>query len=51
MHVMMLDKLTTPAIAGVQVYHKPAVEQDVFDRFEKFNTAVLTQTMMFIFQQ
>lgn len=51
MHVIMLDKLTLPNIDGVQIYQKPAIEKDVFDRFEKFNTAVLTQSFTFIFQQ
>ncbi|KGJ94132.1 BatD family protein [Colwellia psychrerythraea] len=51
MHVIMLDKLTMPKIEGIQVYQKPAIEKDVFDRFEKFNTAELTHSFTFIFQQ
>jgi len=51
MHVIMLDKLTLPKVEGIQVYQKPAEEKDVFDRFEKFNTAEVTQTFTFIFQQ
>ena len=51
MHAIMLDKLTLPKVEGVQVYQKPAEEKDVFDRFEKFNTAEVTQSFTFIFQQ
>jgi hypothetical protein len=51
MHVIMLDKLAVPKINGIKIYQKPAVEKDVFDRFEKFNAAQLTQEFTFIFQE
>ena len=51
MHVIMLNKVKIPKIAGLQVYQKPSIEKDVFDRFEKFNTAILTEKFTFIFQQ
>jgi len=51
MHVIMLSKIKIPKIEGIQVYQKPSIEKDVFDRFEKFNTAILTEKFTFIFQQ
>jgi hypothetical protein len=51
MHVIMLSKVSVPKISGLQVYQKPSIEKDVFDRFEKFNTAILTEKFTFIFQQ
>ncbi|MGB0936529.1 MAG: hypothetical protein ACPGTQ_03675 [Colwellia sp.] len=51
MHVIMLKKLNFKEIEGVQIYQKPAIEKDVFDRFEKFNTASLKQEVTFIFQK
>lgn len=50
-HVLMLPKLQISEIEGVQMYRKPAIERNNFDRFAKFNTATLTQTVTFIFQQ
>ena len=51
MHVIMLSKVKIPQIEGIQVYQKPSIEKDVFDRFEKSNTAILTEKFTFIFQQ
>ena len=51
MHVIMLSKLKFDEIDGLQIYRKPSIEKDEFDRFEKFNTAILTQTVTYIFEQ
>jgi len=50
-HVIMLNKLNFAEIEGTQIYRKPSNEKDEFDRFEKFNTAILSQSVTYIFQQ
>lgn len=50
-HVLLLPELQIAAINGVQMYRKPVVERDNFDRFDKVNTATLTQEITFIFQK
>lgn len=51
MHVLLLSELTISDINGVQMYRKPVVEKDDFDRFEKFNTASIKQEITFIFEK
>lgn len=50
-HVIMLNKLNFVELAGTQIYRKPSNEKDEFDRFEKFNTAILSQSVTYIFQK
>lgn len=50
-HALVLPKITLPEINGVQIYRKPAVEKNDFDRFDKINTAIITQEFTLIFQE
>lgn len=50
-HALILPKLEVDELNGVQIYRKPVVERDSYDRFEKFNTASSTLEVTFIFQK
>ena len=51
MHALLLSELTINDINAVQMYRKPVVKKDDFDRFEKFNTASIKQEITFIFEK
>ncbi|MEW6996203.1 hypothetical protein AADZ86_00655 [Colwelliaceae bacterium BS250] len=48
-HALTLPTLTFPDQLNVQMYRKPEEKRDEFERFEKYNTAILEQSVTLIF--
>ncbi|PTO70935.1 BatD family protein [Vibrio splendidus] len=50
-HMMLLPEINIPDISGVELYRKPAVKENVFNRLNKSNTATLKQQVTLILQE
>ncbi|WP_261874340.1 hypothetical protein [Vibrio rarus] len=49
--MMLLPEISIPDISGVELYRKPAVKENVFNRLNKSNTATLKQQVTLILQE
>ncbi|MEZ8436690.1 BatD family protein [Vibrio splendidus] len=50
-HMMLLPEINIPDISDVELYRKPAVKENVFNRLNKSNTATLKQQVTLILQE
>ena len=50
-HMMLLPEINIPDISGVELYRKPAVKENMFNRLNKSNTATLKQKVTLILQE
>ena len=50
-HMMLLPEINIPDILGVELYRKPAVKENMFNRLNKSNTATLKQKVTLILQE
>jgi hypothetical protein len=48
-HALSLPTLKIPELLNAQMYRKPEEKRDEFERFEKYNTAILKQSVTLIF--
>lgn len=50
-HMMLLPEINIPDISSVELYRKPAVKENMFNRLTKSNTATLKQQVTLILQE
>lgn len=50
-HMMLLPDIYIPDITGVELYRKPAIKENVFNRLNKSNTAIIKQEVTLIVQK